>query len=263
MNMIKVLWRRFQKWLGTFTMLLFEGSSETFLFKNLYEYVFEVRIFENTKSMRVIFFLKYLKFKLDFKKGRKNWQKVFCFWDNCIWIGIVKLSLLKTGYFSSAANVLQNSTNILNVNKTDFLQLNWLCRDQWIWQKCCHADFKSAWGRLPCCLLKCPLKRVFLDIHLTTFLEAVNLEIPKLWRSFLFKMFKIYSRFQKRSKKIKKKVFRFADSCIWIGIVKVSLLRTGYLSSAANVLTSSTKIWHVNKRDFFQLNWLATDQWIW
>ena len=38
-----------------------------------------------------------------------------------------------------------------------------------------------------------------------------------------------------------------------IGIVKLSLLRTGYLSSAANVLTRSPKIRCVNKRVFLQL----------
>ena len=32
--------------------------------------------------------------------------------------------------------------------------------------------------------------------------------------------------------------------------LKLSLLGTGYFSWAANVLTSSPKIWHVNKRDF-------------
>ena len=63
--------------------------------------------------------------------------------------------------------------------------------------------------------------------------------------------------------KIEKKFLFFQDRCIWIGIVKLSLLRTGYFSSAANVLTSSTKIWHANnKGDFFQLIFFVTDQWI-
>ena len=34
-------------------------------------------------------------------------------------------------------------------------------------------------------------------------------------------------------------------------------------SSAANVLTRSQKIWHVLKRNVFQLNWLGSDQSIW
>ena len=53
--------------------------------------------------------------------------------------------------------------------------------------------------------------------------------------------------------KMEKKFF-FSDNIILIGIVKLSLLRTGYISSAFNVLRSSPKILHVNKRDFFQLN---------
>ena len=60
--------------------------------------------------------------------------------------------------------------------------------------------------------------------------------------------------------KIQKKFFCFPDNCICIGIVKLSLLGTAYLGSAANVLTSSTKIWHFSKRDFFQLNFFVTDE---
>ena len=50
------------------SMLLAEASSET---GNLYDRVSGSRNFGNTKSMRVIFFLKYLKFKLDFKNASK------------------------------------------------------------------------------------------------------------------------------------------------------------------------------------------------
>ena len=131
--MIKVLWHRIQKCLGTFTMLLVEGSSETTLFRHLSGSVFGVRNFENTISMRVIFFSKHLKFKINFQKSAKSFKNVFCFCDNCIWIGIVKLFLLRTGYFSSAANVLTSSPKIWHVNKRDFFQLNWLGSDQWIW----------------------------------------------------------------------------------------------------------------------------------
>ena len=56
------------------------------------------------------------------------------------------------------------------------------------------------------------------------------------------------------------KVFWFLDNGIWIDINKVSLLRRGYLPWAANVLISSPSILHVNKRYFFQLNWLGGDQ---
>ena len=123
---------KFQQWFGTFTMLLVKGSSKTALFRHWPDFVFGVRNFGNTKVMRVIFFSKYLKFNLDFKKGAKKWEKLFCFSDNWIWIIIVKLSLLRTGYYSSAANVLISSTKNLLVNKRDFFQLNWLSRNQGI-----------------------------------------------------------------------------------------------------------------------------------
>ena len=101
MNMINVLWCKFQQCLGTFTMLLLEGMSEMGLFRYLSDHVSGVRNFGKSKSMRVIFFSKYLKFIPAFRIPGKNSEKMFCFWDNCIWISIVKLSLLRTGYFSS------------------------------------------------------------------------------------------------------------------------------------------------------------------
>ena len=171
MNMIKMVWCKFQQCLGTSAMLLVEGSSETGLFRHLSNLVFGVDNFENTKTKGVIFFSKCLKFKLDFKNAAKNWEKVFCFWDNCIWIGIVKLSLLRTGYFSSAANVLRSSPKIWHVNKRDFFELNFL------------ASHQQLWARLPYCLSKDPLKRDFLDIYLATFSESVTSKIQNLWGS--------------------------------------------------------------------------------
>ena len=133
MNMIKVIWRRFQKWFGTFTMLFVQRSSETVLFRHLYDYVSESIISEIQNVLVSSFSSEYLKVKADFKNASKNWEKFFSFRDNCILIGIVKLSLLRTGYFSSPANVLRSSTKTFHVNKRDFFQLNWLCNDHWIW----------------------------------------------------------------------------------------------------------------------------------
>ena len=133
MKMITVLWCRFQQCLGTFIMLLLEGSSETGIFRHLSDYVFAVRNFENTISMKVIFFFKISKFNLDFGNGAGNSEKVFSFWDNCIWIGIVKLSLLRAGYFSLVANVLTSRSKILHVNTRDFFQLNFLGSNKYIW----------------------------------------------------------------------------------------------------------------------------------
>ena len=131
--MIKVLRCRFQQCLCTFTMSVVEGSSETGLCRHLSDKVFGVRNFRNKKSMRVIFFSKSLKFTVGFKNLAKNWEKCFCFWDNCIWIGIVKLSLLRKGFLSPAANVLRSSPKIWHVKNRDFFQFNWLGSDQSIW----------------------------------------------------------------------------------------------------------------------------------
>ena len=58
-------------------------------------------------------------------------------------------------------------------------------------------------------------------------------------------------------KKTREKVFCFWDNCISTGIPKLTLLRTGYLSFAANILENSPKIWHISKRYIFQLHSLA------
>ena len=145
---------RFEQCLGTFTMLFVEGSSETRLFRHLSNYVFGVPKFGNTKLWGSSFCLKRSKFNLGFKKVAANPKKVFCFRDNYIWVGIVKSSLLRTGYFSSAGNVLTSSPKILHVNKGDFFQLNWFGSHEWIWQRWCHADSYSVSARLRCCLSK-------------------------------------------------------------------------------------------------------------
>ena len=129
-NIIKMLWWRFQQCLGMFGILLVEASPETGLFWHLSDYIFGVRNFENTKGMRVIFCWKHSKFQLHFKKAAKNWEKCFCFWDNRIWINIIILSLLTRGYLWSGANVLKRSPKIWHVNKRDFFQVNYLDNDQ-------------------------------------------------------------------------------------------------------------------------------------
>ena len=159
----------------------------------------------------------------------------------------------------SAANVLTSSFKISHVNKRDIFQLNWLGSDQWIWKGCCDADFKSVWTRLPCFLSKDHLKREFLGIFLTTFSESVISDL-KIYETHLF--FSKRSKFNlnfKNEAKNSEKASCFGDNCIWIGIVKLSLLRTSYLQSISNVLTSRPKIRHVNKRDPFQLIWLGSD----
>ena len=134
MNMGKVLQGRFQHCFRTFTMFLVKGFSQTWLFRHFSEYVFGVRNLEITKSITINFFLsKCSKVHLDFRNAVKNREKVLCFWDNCISIDMVKLSLLRRGYFSSAAKMLTNSPKIWPVNNREFFQLNCLGNSQWIW----------------------------------------------------------------------------------------------------------------------------------
>ena len=130
MNLIKVLWCRLQQCFVTFPIFLVETSSETGLFKYLSDYVFGVPNFENKKSMRVFFISKCLKFNLDFTNAAKNREKVFCFWDNCIWIDLLKLSLLRIGYFSSVANVFTSRPKIWHVKKRDIFEHKFVASDQ-------------------------------------------------------------------------------------------------------------------------------------
>ena len=112
--------------------VLFEGFSEMWLFRHLSNYVFGARNFGNTKAIRLIFFLKTFKISVRFQKTNKKLRKSFFFSDKCIWIGIIKLSLIRTRYFSSVANVLTRSPNIWHVNRRDFSEHNFLASYQWI-----------------------------------------------------------------------------------------------------------------------------------
>ena len=140
-------------------------------------------ILEIQKLLGSSFFSEWSKFNLDFINAGKNWENLFCFWDNCIWIAIVRLSLLRTGYFSSAAKVLTSSPMIWHVNKKEFLEYNFPASDQWIWSGCCDAGFNSVWARLPCCSWEGSIKRDFLDIYLTMFSESLTSKIHTLWGS--------------------------------------------------------------------------------
>ena len=128
-------------------------------FLDIYVTTFSESVISEIQNLWGSYFVsKYLKFNLNFKNAAKNSEKVFCFWDNCIWNGIVKLSLLRRGYFSPVGNVLNSGPKIWDVNNGNFFQLNWLESDQWIRQRCCDADFNSPWARLPYCLSKAFLK---------------------------------------------------------------------------------------------------------
>ena len=79
MNMTKMLWGRFEQCLGTFTMLLVEGSSERGLFRHLSNHVFGVRHFRNAKSMRIIFWWEIFKISCRLQQCTKKFTKSFLF----------------------------------------------------------------------------------------------------------------------------------------------------------------------------------------
>ena len=126
----------------------------------------------------------------------------------------------------------------------------------------CRSHFNSLSTGLPCYLSKCPLKRAFLYIYLTTFFGVRQFKNTSPMRVIFFlKMFKIESTFQNYKKKKKKteKVSAFWDNCISICCYKLSVLRTEYLPSAANVLTKSPKILHITRRHCSHLKYLHID----
>ena len=57
-------------------------------------------------------------------------QKLFSFWDNCMWMGCIKFSLLGREHLSMALIVLTNSLKLFHITKRDFLELNCLPVDQ-------------------------------------------------------------------------------------------------------------------------------------
>ena len=69
-------------------------------------------------------FLNCSKFNVNFRKKQKNWEKVFTLWVNKIWVGSIKLRLLRRQYLSSAAKVLTKNLKILQRTNVDFF--NWI-----------------------------------------------------------------------------------------------------------------------------------------
>ena len=70
--------------------------------------------------MRVIFLWKCSKFNTDPKNAKKYSEKIFGFWDKCIWIVCILLFLLIGEYVSLAVNVLRNALKNFHVSKSDF-----------------------------------------------------------------------------------------------------------------------------------------------
>ena len=70
--------------------------------------------------MTVIFFWKDSKFHADSKNAEKNCEKLFSFWDKCISIVCIHLSLLRREYLSLAVHVLRKGLKNIHLSKSDF-----------------------------------------------------------------------------------------------------------------------------------------------
>ena len=70
--------------------------------------------------MRVVFLWKLSKFNTNSKNAQNNSEKIFRFWDQCIWIVCIDLFLLIREYLSSAVNVLRKGLKNFHESKSDF-----------------------------------------------------------------------------------------------------------------------------------------------
>ena len=87
-------------------------------------------------------------FKIDLNNEEINWENVFSFWDNCIWIKCLNLSLLRREYLSSAFNMFTNIPRSLDISKRHFFRLNYLHIDHSIWSRWCGSNLNCVWSGL-------------------------------------------------------------------------------------------------------------------
>ena len=122
--MIIVLPCRFQECFRPFTILPVEGSFEMRLFRH-----FGVCNFLNTSAMKDIFLSKSSKFNPDFKNKEQNREHFFLSYIVASELIMLKLSLLRREYLSSAVNILTNSLKVLHIAKKYFIYFNYLQSD--------------------------------------------------------------------------------------------------------------------------------------
>ena len=177
-----------------------------------------------------------------------------------MWMGCIKLSLLGTEHLSTALIVLRNSLKLSHITKRDFLQLNCLPLDQYIWYRCCRSNLNRIETSFPSSFWKSNLKWDFFHIYLTTFFACRNLRNKSARASSFFWKWSKYNLDFENARKNSEKVFRFWDNCIRLGCIILPLLGREHWSTALIVLTNSHKLLHITKRDFLKLHCLSVDQ---
>ena len=175
---------------------------------------------------------------------------MFCFWDKCIWLFCIHLSLLIREYLSEDVTVLRKGLKDFQVCKSDFCYSSTfrvITQDD----KGTLIKIESAFRPvLPCRLSWDLLKQEFLDIYLSTSFVVGNFRNTKAMRVIFFWKCLQFNADYKNSKKNSEKVFCFLDKFMWILCIHLSLLIWEYLSSAVNALRKGVKNFHVSKSYF-------------
>ena len=195
---------RFQQSFGSFTMYHIAESSKTGLVRHLSNHVFRSRYFRKYLSYEGHSFSKMLKIWSTFQKNlEKNWQKCFCFLDDCLWIGSVKFSLLRKEYLSSVVNMLTDSPKILHITKRNFFQLNFFAVIV-DYNKAAVVQISAVFAEFPILLVagssetrlfrylsrnvfRSPYFRKYIILRVIFFQNVQNLiDIPNMQKNFLF-----------------------------------------------------------------------------
>ena len=159
--------------------------------------------------MTVVFFWKCSKFNTNSKNAQINSEKIFGFWEKCIWIVCIHLLLVIREYVSWAVNVLRKGLKNFHESKSDF---------------CNSITFTVITRGVKSALIK--IESVFSTVYLDACREVLSngsletfkwarlswsviSEIHKPWGSSFFENVRNLMKIRKTKKKIKEKCFVF------------------------------------------------------
>ena len=159
--------------------------------------------------MRVVFFWKCSKYNTNSKNAQNNWEKIFGFWDKCIWIVCVQLFLLIREYVSLAVNLLRRGLKNFHESQSDFCNSitftvitragkSTLIKTESVFQTVYHDACRD--------VLSNGSVETFIWLLLSW---SVISEKHKLWGSSFFENVRNLMQIRKMQKKIEKKCFVF------------------------------------------------------
>ena len=119
-NTVKEVSLIFEEFLGLFNMLLFDGLSETGVFRHLSNRAFGSAYFKKYICYEGHLFFEDVPNLNQILKIKKKIE-IFCFRDTYTWIRCVKLCLSRREYLPSALSVLGKSFEISHITDRDFL----------------------------------------------------------------------------------------------------------------------------------------------